>query len=62
MSTSSNKVIPDQWNHFDWIGLSGVVMVLGATDVGKTTFSHFLFRQIKNRGGLVAAILDGDPG
>ncbi len=53
--------IPEAWEKLSLEGVNGVHMVVGAPDVGKTTFARYLFQRISARGGLVA-YLDGDPG
>ncbi|RLB43140.1 MAG: hypothetical protein DRH12_03735 [Deltaproteobacteria bacterium] len=53
--------IPQEWKEIDLSHLRGIIMVIGAPDVGKSTFSRFLFERLKGRGQCVA-FLDGDPG
>jgi polynucleotide 5'-hydroxyl-kinase GRC3/NOL9 len=53
--------IPLAWEKFDLEALEGVVMVVGATDTGKTTFARYLFLAL-NSLGYKAGLLDGDPG
>ncbi|NIR49354.1 hypothetical protein GWO43_12715 [candidate division KSB1 bacterium] len=53
--------IPAEWEKLDASELSGTLMVVGAPDVGKTTFARYLFKRLdagKSRRGY----LDGDPG
>lgn len=53
--------IPCAWDKFDLPLLSGVLMVVGQPDVGKSTFSRYLFRRLCAVYPCVA-YLDGDPG
>ncbi|MEJ2601275.1 MAG: polynucleotide 5'-hydroxyl-kinase [Anaerolineales bacterium] len=55
--------IPPEWERLDLSGLSGVLMVIGASDTGKSTFARYLFGRMQrlDRAGRVA-FLDGDPG
>lgn len=53
--------IPPEWERQDWGRLSGVVLVVGAPDTGKTTLARFLFDRLAAAGKRVA-FLDGDPG
>jgi polynucleotide 5'-hydroxyl-kinase GRC3/NOL9 len=54
-------VIPDAWKRLDMSSMSGVLMVLGAPDVGKSTFARYLYHRLISEGKR-AAFLDGDPG
>lgn len=49
------------WEELDLGRLSGTLMVVGASDVGKSTFARYLFRRLAKITGPVA-YLDGDPG
>lgn len=55
--------IPPEWERIDLSGLSGALMVIGASDTGKSTFARYLFERLQrlDRTGRVA-FLDGDPG
>jgi len=54
--------IPAQWQALPLEGVSGVILVLGASDTGKSTFAHYLFERLSERLPGKAAFLDGDPG
>lgn len=56
-----NLDIPGAWHKLDLSGLAGTLMVIGAPDVGKTTFARYLFGRLAAEGQRVA-FLDGDPG
>jgi len=53
--------IPYDWNKIDLEALNGVLLVVGASDTGKTTFVRYLFQSL-NSLGRRCALLDGDPG
>lgn len=53
--------IPPAWQRIDIESLHGVLLVVGGVDAGKTTFSGYLFQQLKT-AGRAAAYVDGDPG
>lgn len=53
--------VPADWKKLVVEGISGIQMVVGAPDVGKTTFARYLFQRISDNGEK-AAYLDGDPG
>ena len=53
--------IPAAWDRLDLSGLSGVAMVIGAPDAGKSTFARYLFQRLADQGRRTA-FLDGDPG
>jgi len=53
--------IPREWTQIDFNKLSGTLMVIGGTDVGKSTFARYLYSHLAGRGSKVAFI-DGDPG
>lgn len=55
--------IPPEWEYIDLSGLSGVLMVIGASDTGKSTFARYLFGRLQRLEGTgQVAFLDGDPG
>ena len=54
-------VVPDGWRALDLASLSGVLIVIGASNTGKSTFAHWLFRQLA-RSDRPVAFLDGDVG
>lgn len=55
--------IPSEWERIDLSGLQGILMVIGASDTGKSTFARYLFERLKNRDmSGHTAFLDGDPG
>jgi hypothetical protein len=53
--------IPAAWRKIDLGSLEGTLMVLGEPDVGKSTFSQYLYRRLCTALPQVA-YLDGDPG
>jgi polynucleotide 5'-hydroxyl-kinase GRC3/NOL9 len=53
--------VPPAWRRLDLAGLRGTLMILGDTDVGKTTFARYLFVELCRLGRRVA-YLDGDVG
>ena len=53
--------IPSSWEELDLSELSGTLMVVGSSDVGKSTFSRYLFKRLCTIYPRVA-YLDGDPG
>jgi polynucleotide 5'-kinase involved in rRNA processing len=53
--------IPSPWEEMDLSELSGTMMIVGASDVGKSTFSRYLFKRLCKIYPRVA-YLDGDPG
>ena len=53
--------IPGAWEQIDLAGLRGVLIVIGAPDVGKSTFARYLYRRLCAASRRVA-FLDGDPG
>jgi polynucleotide 5'-hydroxyl-kinase GRC3/NOL9 len=54
-------VIPPEWEKIDIESLTGVLMLIGAPDAGKSTFARFLHRRLA-AAGRRPALLDGDPG
>lgn len=63
MLETANKLedIPSPWEELDLARLSGTIMIVGASDVGKSTFSRYLFKRLCKMHPRVA-YLDGDPG
>ena len=57
----SNIEIPPEWEHLETDGLEGVIFVIGASDVGKSTFARYLYQKLRGNG-INVAYLDGDPG
>ena len=53
--------IPADWKRIDLTQIKGTLLVVGAPDVGKSTFSRHIFETIQARSGRIA-YLDGDPG
>lgn len=53
--------IPAEWEDLTKDDLQGVILVIGASDAGKTTFARYLYQQLRGKG-ISAAYLDGDPG
>jgi polynucleotide 5'-hydroxyl-kinase GRC3/NOL9 len=53
--------VPTAWKDVEVSSLNGILMVLGEPDVGKSTFSQYLYRRLCSVGSRVA-YLDGDPG
>lgn len=53
--------IPGAWEQIDLAGLRGVLTVIGAPDVGKSTFARYLYRRLCAESRRTA-FLDGDPG
>lgn len=59
---TDNRIdIPPVWQRLPWPDLSGVLLVVGAANTGKSTFARYLFRRLSAEGRKVA-FLDGDPG
>jgi polynucleotide 5'-kinase involved in rRNA processing len=57
--------VPEQWQRFDFEKLSGVLLVIGSPDVGKTTFARYLHSRLAGMcadHSACAALIDGDPG
>lgn len=52
--------IPAAWEGLN-ITEEGVVLVVGAPDVGKSTFARYLFQRFQ-QAGKQPALIDGDPG
>ncbi len=53
--------IPTEWKAIDFKGVRGPILVIGAPDVGKSTFAKTLYERLRTQGVRVA-FLDGDPG
>ena len=53
--------VPEEWQGLAQNALSGTVMLVGATDTGKSTLARWLIEQARSRGQ-TAAWLDGDLG
>jgi polynucleotide 5'-hydroxyl-kinase GRC3/NOL9 len=53
--------VPPSWSHLPLDELRGTLLVVGATDVGKTTLARYLFQTLRAQGCKVW-FLDGDPG
>lgn len=53
--------VPAEWQELDRETLSGTVLLVGATDTGKSTLARWLLEQTRSRGR-TAAWLDGDLG
>jgi polynucleotide 5'-hydroxyl-kinase GRC3/NOL9 len=54
-------VVPPQWSRLGAEDLHGTVMVIGASDTGKSTLARALYQELCRRG-LCAAYLDADVG
>jgi polynucleotide 5'-hydroxyl-kinase GRC3/NOL9 len=52
--------IPEEWQSLSSVDESGVLLVIGAPDVGKSTFARYLFGKIATIAPV--AFVDGDPG
>jgi polynucleotide 5'-hydroxyl-kinase GRC3/NOL9 len=57
----SDFVLPPEWAHLGVENLRGTVMIVGASDTGKSTLARYLFQQLCRRG-VLAAYLDTDVG
>jgi len=53
--------IPRQWEQLNLNAVRGPVLVIGAPDVGKSTFARYLYGRLASAGRRVAYV-DGDPG
>lgn len=58
---SPRMEVPKAWKQLDTENIKGVVMVIGDTDTGKSTFAGHLYKKLVSQGKS-AALLDGDPG
>lgn len=54
-------IVPPGWKQIDPAPLRGLLLVIGAPDVGKSTFARYLYRRLC-AGMRDVAYLDGDPG
>ncbi|MGD8791231.1 MAG: polynucleotide 5'-hydroxyl-kinase [Anaerolineae bacterium] len=54
-------MVPPAWKHLRAADRQGTIMILGASDTGKSTLARYLF-QFAARQGAVAAYLDADVG
>jgi hypothetical protein len=54
--------IPPAWDKIVLREAHGLLMVIGATDTGKSTFAQYLYRRLGAEPGRRVAYLDGDPG
>jgi polynucleotide 5'-kinase involved in rRNA processing len=59
--TIKPEEIPSPWEELDLSEISGTLMIVGSSDVGKSTFSRYLFKRLCTIYPRVA-YLDGDPG
>lgn len=57
----SEILVPSQWTALDLADQRGTVLIIGASDSGKSTLARYLF-QMWCRQGRPAAYLDGDVG
>ena len=53
--------IPPEWEQINTSRLNGALLIIGAPDVGKSTFARFLYQQLQATSRCTA-YLDGDPG
>ena len=53
--------IPPSWESLTLSTLGGVILVVGATDTGKTTFARYLYRRLADHHNRLAFV-DGDVG
>lgn len=53
--------IPAAWDNLTFSAIEGVILVIGATDTGKTTFARYLYRRLAHHHERLA-FLDGDVG
>jgi polynucleotide 5'-kinase involved in rRNA processing len=60
MSGETEEILP-AWEQLGLQSLNGILMVVGASDAGKSTFGRYLFRRLCASSAGVA-YLDGDPG
>jgi polynucleotide 5'-hydroxyl-kinase GRC3/NOL9 len=57
----AETVVLPQWSRLSEEDLHGTVMVIGASDTGKSTFARYLYKELCRRG-CHAAYLDADVG
>jgi len=53
--------IPSSWRYLPTDSLTGVILIVGAADTGKSTLARYLYDQLA-AAGRRGAFLDGDPG
>jgi polynucleotide 5'-kinase involved in rRNA processing len=53
------EILPE-WERIDTLQLQGTLLVVGAPDVGKSTFARYLYQRLQESNRR-AAYLDGDP-
>jgi len=52
-----------RWDQIPISDLNGILMIIGDTDTGKTTFARYLFKRLTfENPGMAIYFLDGDPG
>ncbi len=52
-----------RWDLIPISDLNGILMIIGDTDTGKTTFARYLFKRLTfENPGMAIYFLDGDPG
>ena len=61
MTEAINLIVPPHWSHLKASSLRGTIMVIGASDTGKSTLVRYLFQQ-SCRSGARPAYLDGGVG
>lgn len=59
--TANDVEVPETWKRLPGEPFHGPVMIVGATDTGKSTLAQWLIDNLKENGRTVAH-LDGDPG
>lgn len=55
-------VVSEEWQRIDRSLLQGLIVVIGAPDVGKSSFARWLLQQLESERTGRMAFLDGDPG
>ena len=55
-------VVSEEWRQIDRSLLQGLIMVMGAPDVGKSSFARWLLGQLESERAGRLGFLDGDPG
>lgn len=55
------KQVPSSWESLTFSAMRGVILVVGATDTGKTTFGRYLYRRLSAHHERLAFV-DGDVG
>lgn len=61
MSAVQDIHVPREWEQLKLARLHGLLLVIGATDIGKSTFARYLYQRLCLDARRVA-YLDGDPG